>query len=87
MAPLLNEEKDVYRLNILHKIWEAYCEMQKRLNNMFAYLVTLLLCRIGLIISKMIKFKILAELPPTLSRGHSLAKLRLLNIQLFTSSK
>ena len=39
MAPLLNDEKDVYRLSMLHKIWEAYCEMQKRLNNMFAYLV------------------------------------------------
>jgi hypothetical protein len=25
MAPLLNDEKDVYRLHMLHKIWETYC--------------------------------------------------------------
>lgn len=41
MAPLLNQEKDVYRLDALRKVWEAYCDIQKRLNNMFAYLVTL----------------------------------------------
>jgi hypothetical protein len=39
MAPLLNEEKDIYRLGALRKIWEAYSDMQRRLNNMFAYLV------------------------------------------------
>lgn len=41
MAPLLNEEKDVNRLGALRKIWEAYVDMQRRLNNMFAYLVCL----------------------------------------------
>jgi hypothetical protein len=41
MAPLLNEEKDVYRLDALRKIWEAYSEMSRRMNNMFSYLVQL----------------------------------------------
>jgi hypothetical protein len=50
MAPLLNEEKDVYRLAALRKVWEAYSDMQKRLNNMFAYLVCLSLNRIDRII-------------------------------------
>lgn len=50
MAPLLNEEKDVCRLAALRKVWEAYSDMQKRLNNMFAYLVCLSLNRIGRII-------------------------------------
>ena len=39
MAPLLLEEKDICRLALLLKVWEAYCDIQKRLGNMFAYLV------------------------------------------------
>jgi hypothetical protein len=48
MCPLLNEERDTYRLDALRKIWEAYCDIQKRLKHMFAYLVGTSLCRIGL---------------------------------------
>lgn len=50
MSPLLYEEKDVYKLGALRKIWDAYCDMQKRINNMFAYLVQKLKLRIGLTI-------------------------------------
>jgi len=39
MCPVLAEERDVYRLDALRKVWDAYCDIQKRLNNMFAYLV------------------------------------------------
>lgn len=48
MAPLLNYEKDVYRLGALRKLWEAYADMQRRLNNMFAYLVESVRRRTGL---------------------------------------
>ena len=45
IAPLLQEEKEVYRLGTLRKVWDCYCDMQKRLANMFAYLVPLLIAR------------------------------------------
>lgn len=40
ISPLLLEEKDIYRLDILKKIWDCFSDIQKRLNNMFAYLVS-----------------------------------------------
>ncbi len=41
MSSLIIEEKDIYKLGALYKIWEAYSDMTRRLNNMFAYLVYL----------------------------------------------
>lgn len=42
MCPIVGEERDIYRLDALRKVWDAYCDIQKRLNNMFAYLVRVL---------------------------------------------
>jgi hypothetical protein len=40
IAPLIQKENDIYRLANLKKVWDCYCDIQKRLNNMFAYLVS-----------------------------------------------
>jgi hypothetical protein len=39
MCQLINDEKDIYRLLVVRKIWDAYTDIQKRLTNMFSYLV------------------------------------------------
>ena len=50
MSPIIMEEKDIYRLKALRKVWETYEDIQNRMNHMFAYLVLALLSRIGPII-------------------------------------
>lgn len=45
ISPLLHKENDIYRLANLKKIWDCYSEIQRRLNNMFSYLVLDDLCR------------------------------------------
>jgi hypothetical protein len=40
IAPLIQKENDIYRLDNLKKVWDCYCDIQKRFNNMFAYLVS-----------------------------------------------
>ena len=39
LSPLMLEEKEIYKLGTLRKIWDCYTDIQKRLTNMFAYLV------------------------------------------------
>ena len=40
MCQELRNEKDIYKLSYLRKIWEAYCDILKRMMHMFAYLVS-----------------------------------------------